>query len=335
MAKRIGESTIALTKPPVILAAAAVGSKMEKEGPLGGQFDMIAEDSHFGEESWEKAETRMQLDAMRLALEKGRTKATEIDLMLGGDLLNQCIASGYAMREMARPFIGLYGACSTMAESMAVGSMLLEGGAAQKVLAVTSSHFCSSERQYRFPLDYGGVRAPTSQHTATASGCVLMASGGKGISVREVTVGRVIDLGVSDLNNMGAAMAPAAWDTLQRYFADTGTSPADFDRVITGDLAHVGSDLLVQLAEKDGVDLRPRYTDCGIMLYDQEKQQVNAGASGCGCSAAVMCSHFLPAMLRGDYHNLLFVATGALMSPTSNQQKESIPAIAHLVHLTA
>lgn len=335
MAKRIGEATIALEKPPVILAAAAVGSKMEKDGPLGGQFDMIAEDSHFGEDSWEKAETRMQLDAMRLVLQKGSTEVNEIDLMLGGDLLNQCIASGYAMREMARPFVGLYGACSTMAESMAMGALLLDGGAADKVLAVTSSHFCSSERQYRFPLDYGGVRTPTSQHTATASGSVLMASGGQGVSVREVTVGRVIDLGVTDLNNMGAAMAPAAWDTLKRYFDDTGTSPADFDRVITGDLAHTGSDLLVQLAEKDGVDLRPHYTDCGIMLYDLERQQVDAGASGCGCSAAVMCAHFLPAMLRGDYRNLLFVATGALMSPTSNQQGESIPSIAHLVHLTA
>ena len=335
MAKRLGEATITLESPPVILATAAVGSKLEREGPLGAEFDLLAEDSSFGEESWEKAESRMQLDAIRLALQKGGSMPQQIDLLLGGDLLNQCIASAYAVRELGRPFLGLYGACSTMAESMALGAMLLDGGAANQLLCVTSSHFCSSERQFRFPLDYGGVRTPTSQHTATASGAVLMAKAGKGVRVREVTVGRVIDLGVTDLNNMGAAMAPAAWDTLKRYFADTGTAPADFDRVITGDLAHIGSDLLVRLAEKDGVDLRPHYTDCGIMLYDQEKQQVDAGASGCGCSAAVMAAHFLPAMARGEYKSILFLATGALMSPTACQQGESIPSVAHLLHLTA
>ena len=335
MANRIGESTIRLERPAVILATAAVGSKLEKEGPLGGEFDMLAEDSYFGEESWEKAETRMQLDVMRIALQKGSAAPEEIDIMLGGDLLNQCIASAYAVREMGRPFLGLYGACSTMAESLALGALLLDGGGAAKILATTSSHFCSSERQFRFPLDYGGVRAPTSQHTATAAGAALLACGGSGVKIEEVCIGRVIDLGITDVNNMGAAMAPAAWDTLKRFFADTGTSPAEYDRIITGDLAHVGSDLLVRLADEDKVDLRPYYTDCGIMLYDMEKQQVDAGASGCGCSAAVMAAHFLPAMANGKYHNVLFLATGALMSPTACQQGESIPGVAHLVHLSA
>lgn len=334
MAIRIGAGTIRLEKPVAIAATAAVGSRMEKEGPLGAEFDRLVEDSSFGEKSWEKAETKMQTLAIELALQKGNTTAEQVDVMLGGDLLNQCIASAYAVREQGRPFLGLYGACSTMAESLTLASLLVESGAARKALAVTSSHFCSSERQFRFPLDYGGVRTPTAQHTATAAGAALVGMAGP-ITVREVCIGRVVDLGVTDMNNMGAAMAPAAWDTLRQYFTDTGTSPADYDKIITGDLAQVGSDLLVRLAAEENCDLRPRYTDCGLMLYEREKQQVDAGASGCGCSAAVMCAHFLPAMLQGKYRNILFMATGALMSPTACQQGESIPGIAHLLHLTA
>ena len=334
MAIRIGAGTIRLEKPVAIAATAAVGSRMEKEGPLGAEFDRLVEDSSFGEKSWEKAETNMQTLAIELALQKGNTTAEQVDVMLGGDLLNQCIASAYAVREQGRPFLGLYGACSTMAESLTLASLLVESGAARKALAVTSSHFCSSERQFRFPLDYGGVRTPTAQHTATAAGAALVGMAGP-ITVREVCIGRVVDLGVTDMNNMGAAMAPAAWDTLRQYFTDTGTSPADYDKIITGDLAQVGSDLLVRLAAEENCDLRPRYTDCGLMLYEREKQQVDAGASGCGCSAAVMCAHFLPAMQQGKYRNILFMATGALMSPTACQQGESIPGIAHLLHLTA
>ena len=298
MAIRIGAGTIRLEKPVAIAATAAVGSRMEKEGPLGAEFDRLVEDSSFGEKSWEKAETKMQTLAIELALQKGNTTAEQVDVMLGGDLLNQCIASAYAVREQGRPFLGLYGACSTMAESLTLASLLVESGAARKALAVTSSHFCSSERQFRFPLDYGGVRTPTAQHTATAAGAALVGMAGP-ITVREVCIGRVVDLGVTDMNNMGAAMAPAAWDTLRQYFTDTGTSPADYDKIITGDLAQVGSDLLVRLAAEENCDLRPRYTDCGLMLYEREKQQVDAGASGCGCSAAVMCAHFLPAMQQG------------------------------------
>ena len=334
MAIRIGAGTIRLEKPVAIVATAAVGSRMEKEGPLGAEFDRLVEDSSFGEKSWEKAETKMQTLAIELALQKGNTTAEQVDVMLGGDLLNQCIASAYAVREQGRPFLGLYGACSTMAESLTLASLLVESGAARKALAVTSSHFCSSERQFRFPLDYGGVRTPTAQHTATAVGAALVGMAGP-ITVREVCIGRVVDLGVTDMNNMGAAMAPAAWDTLRQYFTDTGTSPADYDKIITGDLAQVGSDLLVRLAAEENCDLRPRYTDCGLMLYERKKQQVDAGASGCGCSAAVMCAHFLPAMQQGKYRNILFMATGALMSPTACQQGESIPGIAHLLHLTA
>ena len=333
MTERRGD-TLLFHTPPVIAAQAAVGGKKESDGPLAAGFDELTTDNRLGQCSWEAAEKQLQLRAARLCLQKASLPAERVDLALAGDLQAQCTASGYALRELGVPFAGLFGACSTMAESLTLAALLVEGGAAEKALAVTSSHFCSSERQFRFPLNYGGVRTPTAQHTATASGAALVGKQGS-IHIEEVCIGRVVDLGVTDLNNMGAAMAPAAWDTLRQYFADTGTGPADYDKIITGDLAQVGSDLLVRLAAEEGCDLRPRYTDCGLMLYDREGQKVDAGASGCGCSAAVMCAHFLPAMQRGEYKNILFMATGALMSPTACQQGESIPGVAHLLHLTA
>ena len=333
MTERRGD-TLLFHTPPVIAAQAAAGGKKESEGPLAAGFDELTTDNRLGQCSWEAAEKQLQLRAARLCLQKAGLPAEQVDLALAGDLQAQCTASGYALRELGVPFAGLFGACSTMAESLTLAALLVESGAAEKALAVTSSHFCSSERQFRFPLNYGGVRTPTAQHTATASGAALVGKQGS-IHIEEVCIGRVVDLGVTDLNNMGAAMAPAAWDTLRQYFADTGTGPADYDKIITGDLAQVGSDLLVRLAAEEGCDLRPRYTDCGLMLYDREGQKVDAGASGCGCSAAVMCAHFLPAMQRGEYKNILFMATGALMSPTACQQGESIPGVAHLLHLTA
>ena len=332
--KRIGRQTVQFSTPPVIRAAASVVGRKEGEGPLRDRFDSVSQDTYFGEKSWEQAESAMLRQCFARVCSKAALEPEALDYVLSGDLLNQCIATAYAARELARPFLGLYGACSTMAESLTLAALLVESGAARNALAVTSSHFCSSERQFRFPLNYGGVRTPTAQHTATAAGAALVASAGK-IGIREVCIGRVVDLGVTDPNNMGAAMAPAAWDTLRRFFADTGTAPADYDKIITGDLAQVGSDLLVRLAAGEGCDLRPRYTDCGLMLYDRESQKVDAGASGCGCSAAVMCAHFFPAMQRGEYRNVLFLATGALMSPTACQQGESIPGVAHLLHLTA
>ena len=333
MATRRGD-TLIFPKPPVIAAHACIGGKKEGESPLAAEFDELHSDNRLGQASWEAAETQLQLQTARLCLKKAHATEKDVSLLLAGDLQAQCTASGYAARALGLPFAGLFGACSTMAESLTLAALLVESGAAEKTLAVTSSHFCSSERQFRFPLNYGGVRTPTAQHTATASGAALVGKQGS-IHIEEVCIGRVVDLGVTDLNNMGAAMAPAAWDTLRQYFADTGTGPADYDKIITGDLAQVGSDLLVRLAAEEGCDLRPRYTDCGLMLYDREGQKVDAGASGCGCSAAVMCAHFLPAMQRGEYKNILFMATGALMSPTACQQGESIPGVAHLLHLTA
>ena len=332
MAIRIGAGTIRLEKPVAIAATAAVGSRMEKEGPLGAEFDRLVEDSSFGEKSWEKAETKMQTLAIELALQKGNTTAEQVDVMLGGDLLNQCIASAYAVREQGRPFLGLYGACSTMAESLTLASLLVESGAARKALAVTSSHFCSSERQFRFPLDYGGVRTPTAQHTATAAGAALVGMAGP-ITVREVCIGRVVDLGVTDMNNMGAAMAPAAYDTLTAHFIDTGRTSDYYDAIFTGDLGAVGHDILQELFRKDGIELGARYMDCGVLMFDLNTQDVHAGGSGCGCCASVLCAHIIPAMRRGVWKRVLVAATGALMSPLSCQQGCAIPGISHAVSI--
>lgn len=335
MAHRIGTHTIVLDKPPCIRATAAVGSKKEGEGPLGDSFDLISEDAYFAQESWEKAESTMQNQAVTKALEKAKLTPQEIDCAFAGDLLNQCVGSSYSMRQLGIPFLGLYGACSTMAESLAVSSVFLDGGAVNRAVACTSSHYCSAERQYRFPLEYGGQRSPTAQWTATAAGAaILEREGTTPPYVRAVTVGTIEDLGITDANNMGAAMAPAAAKTIKHFLDDVQKTPADFDLVITGDLGKVGTDLLRDLLLRDGVKLENSHTDCGLMLYDLEKQDVHAGASGCGCSAGVMCGHIIPLMREGKLNDILFVATGALMSPTVVQQGESIASIAHLIYLS-
>ena len=334
MAQRRGRYTVVLDNPPSIRAAATVGCKKESEGPLGGMFDIINKDSYFGQASWEKAESQMQSLAVSKALEKAGLQNTDIDFIFAGDLLNQCIGSTYGLRELGIPYVGLFGACSTMAESLCVASTFIEGGVAQKVVACTSSHFCTAERQFRFPLEYGGQRTPTAQWTATASGAAVLQNGDVPPFVRAITVGTIEDLGVTDANNMGAAMAPAAAMTIKHFFEDTGKKPEEFDLIITGDLGKVGSSLLADLLRRDGIDLGDRQSDCGLLLYDLEKQDVHAGGSGCGCSASVLCGHLLPQMREGKLHNILFIATGALMSPTVVQQGESIASIAHLVCLS-
>ena len=335
MAKRKGKYTVVFDDPPGVRESAAVGSKKESEGPLAQAFDVINEDSYFGEKTWEKAESRMQETAINKALEKAQLSSADIDCIFAGDLLNQCVGSTYGIRALGMPFIGLFGACSTMAESLAVSSVFLEAGAVTRAVACTSSHFCSAERQFRLPLEYGGQRTPTAQWTATAAGAAVLEKGEVGPFVRAVTIGTIEDLGITDANNMGAAMAPAAAMTLKHFFEDTGTNPSNYDLIITGDLGKVGTDLLRELTLKDGYDLEHHHTACGLMLYDLEKQDVHAGASGCGCSASVMCGHILPLIRRGTLNEILFVATGALMSPTVVQQGESIASIAHLVYLSS
>jgi stage V sporulation protein AD len=335
MPKRRGKATIELETLPSIMGYAAYVGKKEQEGPLSRFFAHYDTDTTFGQKSWEAAESELQRRAFTLAKASAGVENDAINIMFGGDLLNQCIASGYATRGSDLPFVGLFGACSTMAEALALAAIFADGGYANLSAAITSSHFCSAERQFRFPLEYGGQRTPYSQWTVTGSGCVLVGKHRSNtVQVSHVCFGAVADLNVTDINNMGSAMAPAAADTLVRYFRDTGTKASDYGAVVSGDLGEVGSRVLVKLCEMEGFDL-PNHLDCGKMIFDTATQNVGAGASGCGCSASVLTAYFLPMLERGEMHDILFMATGALMSPTSFQQGESIPGIAHLVHLVS
>ena len=314
MAARRGD-TLLFPTPPVVAAHAAIGGKKEGEGPLAACFDALSADNFFGQSSWEAAEKELALQTARLCLKKAQTTPEKVSLVLAGDLQAQCTASSYAMRELGLPFAAL---CSA--------------GMADGLLAMTSSHFCAAERQFRTPLSYGAVRTPTAQWTATAAGACLLRPAGEGVQLCAVTFGRVQDYKIKDINNMGAAMAPAAAATLLHYLKDTGSAPEDFDRIYTGDLGHVGSQLLRDLLAAEGLLLK-NHVDCGCILYDATEQTVKSGGSGPGCSASVLCGHILPRLERGTQKRALFIATGALMSQTTFLQKESIPAIAHLVEL--
>ena len=333
MATRRGD-TMNFPKPPVIAAHACIGGKKEGESPLAAEFDELHSDNRLGQASWEAAETQLQLQTARLCLKKAHATEKDVSLLLAGDLQAQCTASGYAARALGLPFAGLFGACSTMAEALGVGACLCSAGMADGLLAMASSHFCTAERQFRTPLSYGAVRTPTAQWTATAAGACLLRPAGQGVGIRAVTFGRVQDLGIRDINNMGAAMAPAAAATLLRYLTDTNTQPQEFDAICTGDLGHVGSQLFRELLAAEGLLLK-NHIDCGSLLYDAEGQSVHSGASGPGCCAAVLCGHLLPRLERRGQRRVLFLATGALMSQTTFLQKESIPAISHLVELAA
>ena len=335
MSTKIGKYTLRLDTSPSIIGSAAIGGKKEGEGPIGKMFDLVNYDALFGQKSWELAESEMQRQAAQKVLDKCSLSPGDIQYLFAGDLLNQIVASHYGLRELGIPFFGLYGACSTMAESLILSSMMIEGGLAKKVMAITSSHFCSAERQFRFPLEYGGQRAPTSQWTATAAGACIVAENSQPPYVKAVTVGCIEDKDIKDLNNMGAAMAPAASTTIKRYFQDTLTGPDNYDLILTGDLAQVGSDLLAELLLREGYDIKKKHADCGLILYDRGTQDVEAGGSGCGCAAGVLCSYIIPAIREGKIKDMLFVATGALMSPVSVQQGQNIPGIAHLLHLSS
>lgn len=331
MAARRGD-TLLFPTPPVVAAHAAIGGKKEGEGPLAACFDALSADNFFGQSSWEAAEKELALQTARLCLKKAQTTAEKVSLVLAGDLQAQCTASSYAMRELGIPFAGLFGACSTMAEALGLGAALCSAGMADGLLAMTSSHFCAAERQFRTPLSYGAVRTPTAQWTATAAGCCLLHPAGQGVGIAAATFGRVEDYQIKDINNMGAAMAPAAAATLLRYLRDTGQEPKDFDAIYTGDLGHLGSRLFREILTAEGLVMK-NHIDCGSILYDAARQNVKSGGSGPGCCAAVLCGRILPRLERGSYRRVLFIATGALMSQTTFLQKESIPAIAHLVEL--
>ena len=329
-----GRRSFALEQPPVITAWASVAGKKESEGPLGHTFDVTSKDTYFGQKTWEQAERHMQQMALNTLMEKSGIQESQLDLVFSGDLLNQCIGSSFTLRNKDIPHLGLYGACSTMAESLLMASMAVVGGFADTVAAMTSSHFASSERQYRFPLGYGGQRTPTAQWTVTGSGAALVCSQGQGPKITACTVGTVTDLGIKDANNMGVAMAPSAYATIRAHFDDLHTDPSDFDLIVTGDLGQVGMDVLLELARRDGLSLGGKLTDCGTLIFDAQKQDVHAGGSGCGCSAITLCGHLLGKLNSGKLKKILFCGTGALLSPTSTQQGQPIPGVCHAVCIT-
>ena len=326
-----GRQSFVLENPPVITAWASVAGKKEIEGPLSHTFDVKCRDTYFGQSTWEQAEKQMQQLALRKLTEKADIPQSELDLVFSGDLLNQCIGSSFTLRNTGIPHLGLYGACSTMAESLLMASMAVGGGFADKVAAMTSSHFASSERQYRFPLGYGGQRTPTSQWTVTGSGAALVCSQGKGPKITACTIGTVTDLGIKDANNMGAAMAPAAMATVKAHLQDLNRTPNDYDLIVTGDLGQLGKELLLELGKQEGISLGGKITDCGTLVYDNTAQDVHAGGSGCGCSAITMCGYLLERLNTGKLKRILFCGTGALLSPTSTQQGLPIPGVCHAV----
>lgn len=326
-----GRQSIAFDRHPAILASSAIAGKKEQEGPLAACFDYVSSDTTFRQESWEKSESRLQMLALDTACRKAGIHDRELDALFAGDLLNQCIGSTFAARGTGVPFLGLYGACSTFAEGLAMAGMMVNSSYAGVAAAVSSSHFASAERQYRFPLGYGGQRTPTAQWTVTGAGCILLGQREMGPFLNSATIGTVVDYGVQDANNMGAAMAPAAYATIRAHFDDLRLSPTDYDLIVTGDLGAVGKELLLELFRRDGVGIGGVYDDCGVMIFDLEKQDVHAGGSGCGCGSVVLCGHLLRQMARGKLKHILFCGTGALLSPLSTQQGESIPVICHAV----
>ena len=334
MPKRIGRYTIFLENKPSITGNAAVVGKKEGEGPLSQEFDKIHEDEFLGKETFEKAESELVKDAVTRALFKADEKAEDIDCCFSGDLLNQCIGSSFGLREFGMPFSGLYGACSTMALSLALSATLIDSGALESAVASTSSHFCSAERQYRNPLEYGGQRPPAAQWTVTGAGAAVLKNATPGNPrVNAVIFGKIRDLGITDVNNMGAAMAPAAFDTLITHFEDTGRKPSYYDAIITGDLGHIGKEIVLELSEKQGYNLKSNYNDCGVLIFDKKTQDTHSGGSGCACCGTVFSGYLFEQLKSKKLKKILLVATGALTNATSSQQGESIPGIAHAVSI--
>ena len=334
MAKlKCGKQSFRLESPPIITHWASIVGKKESEGPLASYFDHIEKDSYFGQKTWEQAECKMQQLVLEKLAQKANMQPQDYELVFSGDLLNQCVGSSFSLRNMNIAHLGLYGACSTMSESLLLAAMSVGGGFFDRVVAMTSSHFASSERQYRFPLGYGGQRTPTAQWTVTGSGAAMVCSQGKGPKITACTVGTVTDLGIKDANNMGAAMAPAALATIRSHFADLNTGPEDFDLIVTGDLGQLGKDILLTLAQREGIPLGGKLTDCGTLIFDLLKQDVHSGGSGCGCSAVTLCGYLLDKLNKGALKRILFCGTGALLSPTSTQQGLPISGVCHAVSI--
>ncbi len=337
--KMAGKQSILFQNPPYIISASSIAGKMEGEGPMGDQFDVIHEDPLVGKESWEEAESEFMKQAAGKVLEKANLKNTDIRYLVGGDLLGQLIATSFGIADLEIPTIGIYGACSTMGEAMSIGSILVDGGFANKVMAITSSHFAGAEKQFRFPLDYGNQRPYSASWTVTGSGAVIISDqvGEKtnqseaAVVIKGVTIGKIVDYGLKDSMNMGAAMAPAAYETIKQNIEDLGISPSYYDKIITGDLGYVGKNILIDLLKEKNIDISNNHMDCGIEIFDKESQDTHAGGSGCGCSAIIFAGYILKQLKSRNWKRILFVPTGALLSQVSFNEGKSVPGIAHAV----
>ena len=330
--QKLGKQTIKFDNPPTILDTACIVGPKESDGPLAQYFDQCLTDEMWGEKSWEKAESKIIKETVNMAISKSSIPSDKIEYCFAGDLLNQCISSSFGLRELNIPFFGIFGACSTFVEGLSLASVFIEGGINYAICAA-SSHFCSSEKQFRFPLELGNQRPPTSQWTVTGAGSAIVAREGQGPFITHITSGKIVDMGIKDANNMGAAMAPAAFDTLMTHFKDTGRSPNYYDAIITGDLGHIGRDILIDLCANSGYNIRSVYNDCGVLIFDKKNQDTHSGGSGCGCCASVFSGYFFKQLKENKIKRLLLIATGALMNSTSSQQGESIPGIAHAVSI--
>lgn len=330
--QKLGKQTIKFDNPPTILDCASIVGPKEAQGPLAEYFDQTLEDEFWGEKTWEKAESKIIKETVNTVISKSGVPSDQIDLMIAGDLLNQCISSSFGLREANIPFLGVFGACSTFVESMCIGSICVESFA-KNVLCATSSHFCSAEKQFRFPLELGNQRTPTAQWTVTGSGAAIITQSGMGPYITHITPGKIIDMGIKDANNMGAAMAPAFCETLITHFLDTGRSPNYYDAIISGDLGHVGKEIAIDIAKARGYNIKPNYNDCGVLIFDKEKQDTHSGGSGCGCCGSVFSGYFFKQLKAKKLKKVLLIATGSLMNSTSSQQGESIPGIAHAISI--
>ena len=331
--KKIGKQTFKLSNPVSIKETASIVGPKESNGPLAKYFDKCIEDEFYGESSWEKAESKFIKSATEMLIAKSAISNKDIDFCFAGDLLNQCISSCFGLRETNIPFFGIFGACSTFVESLILGAISIDGNFAKNVLCAVSSHFCSAEKQFRFPLELGNQRPPTSQWTVTGSGACILSKEGTGPYITHVTPGKIIDMGIKDVNNMGSAMAPAAIDTLITHFQDTSRNPDYYDGIFTGDLGYIGKDILLDIVKTKGYDITNNYNDCGILIFDKNKQDTHSGGSGCACCASVFSGYLYKKLKERKLNKILLIATGALTNSTTSQQGESIPGIAHAVSI--
>ncbi len=331
--EKLGKQTVKFNTPPSILNTACIVGPKEGQGPLAKYFDQCLEDEFWGEKTWEKAESKIIKETVNLAINKAGIPASNIDYCFAGDLLNQCISSSFGLRDLNIPFLGLFGACSTFVEGLIMSSIFVESKAGNNCICAASSHFCSAEKQFRFPLELGNQRPPSSQWTVTGAGSAIISDSGLGPYITHATIGKIVDMGIKDSNNMGAAMAPAALDTLLTHFKDTGRNPGYYDAIITGDLGHVGKEILIELSQTKGYNIKSNYNDCGVLIFDKNSQDTHSGGSGCACCGSVFSGYLFNQLKTKKLKKILLIATGALTNATSAQQGESIPGIAHAVSI--